>query len=354
MPGLPLGERGVLRRKLLNSLREPTLTDTEPDLTEEAPMSGKTRAATIVLTMLPAMLAGGPGLAQEPPPEPAAAERADTAEIEPFLGEWVLEVLTQQGSLNSLITFADDDGKASADFYLARLADVVIENISRTETGVMLEWNLDFGGQLVPVEMELAREGDGLAGKLEAGFFNADVKGMTKEAADAAGIIVERQPVGDDDDLALSRVEVDGQAIRLRVDRLEAPGPDYDRLESLADGEVLGPIYGKPFKFWTDADLAFEDVEVAAHNHGPTYPGVYSLWLKREGDGWKLVFNHLADVWGTMHMAEHDAGETPLSFRTLAEPAEYTEGVLEVDGAAGMLTIRWGSMEWSAPFQVAD
>lgn len=317
-------------------------------------MSGKTRAATLVLIMLPAMLAGGPGLAQEPPPEPAAAERADTAEIEPFLGEWVLEVLTQQGSLNSLITFADDDGKASADFYLARLADVVIENISRTETGVMLEWNLDFGGQLVPVEMELAREGDGLAGKLEAGFFNADVKGMTKEAADAAGIIVERQPVGGDDDLALSRVEVDGQAIRLRVDRLEAPGPDYDRLESLADGEVLGPIYGKPFKFWTDADLAFEDVEVAAHNHGPTYPGVYSLWLKREGDGWKLVFNHLADVWGTMHMAEHDAGETPLSFRTLAEPAEYTEGVLEVDGAAGMLTIRWGSMEWSAPFQVAD
>ncbi|MCY3971964.1 MAG: DUF2911 domain-containing protein [Acidobacteria bacterium] len=289
---------------------------------------------------------------QESPP--AEAPRLDTSQIEAFMGEWVLEVLTQQGSLNSLITFSDDDGKASADFYLARLADVVIENISRTETGVLLKWNLDFGGQLVPVEMDLAREGDGLAGKLEAGFFNADVKGVTKEAAEAAGIIVERQPVGDDDDLALSRVEVEGQAIRLRVDRLQAPGPDYDKLESLADGEVLGPIYGKPFKFWTDADLAFEDVEVAAHNHGPTYPGVYSLWLKREEDGWKLVFNHLADVWGTMHMAEHDAGETPLAFRTLAEPAEHTEGVLEIDGAAGMLTIRWGTMEWSAPFQIAE
>lgn len=289
---------------------------------------------------------------QESPP--AEAPRLDTSEIEPFMGEWVLEVLTQQGSLNSLITFSDDDGKASADFYLARLADVVIENISRTETGVLLKWNLDFGGQLVPVEMELAREGDGLAGKLETGFFNADVKGVTKEAAEAAGIIVERQPVGDDDDLALSRVEVDGQAIRLRVDRLEAPGSDYDRLESLADGEVLGPVYGKPFKFWTDADLAFEDAEVAAHNHGPTYPGVYSLWLKREGSGWKLVFNHLADVWGTMHMAEHDAGETPLTFRTLSEPAEETEGALEVDGNGGTLTIRWGSMEWSAPFQLAE
>ena len=315
-------------------------------------MSGKPRAATTVLATLPALLAVGPAPAQEPPPEPAAAERADTAEIEPFLGEWVLEVLTQQGSLNSLITFADDDGKATADFYLARLADVVIENISRTETGVLLKWNLDFGGQLVPVEMELAREGDGLAGKLETGFFNADVKGVTKEAAEAAGIIVERQPVGERDDLALSRVEVDGQAIRLRVDRLQAPGPDYDQLESLADGEVLGPVYGKPFKFWTDADLAFEDARVAAHNHGPTYPGVYSLWLKREGDGWKLVFNHLADVWGTMHMAEHDAGETPLALRTLSEPAEHTEGVLELDGEAGRLTIRWGTMEWSAPFRV--
>ncbi len=305
------------------------------------------------LVLVCAMIGGAAAVpGQESPP--AEASRLDTSEIEPFMGEWVLEVLTQQGSLNSLITFSDDNGKATADFYLARIADVVVENISRTETGVQLKWNLDFGGQLVPVEMDLAREGDRLTGKLETGFFNADIKGMTKEAAEAAGVVVERQPVGDDDDLALSRVEVDGQAIRLRVDRLPAPGSDYDRLDTLADGEVLGPVYGKPFKFWTDADLAFEDAEVAAHNHGPTYPGVYSLWLKREGSGWKLVFNHLADVWGTMHMAEHDAGETPLTFQTLAEPVEQTEGVLEVDGDGGTLTIRWGSMEWSAPFQIAE
>lgn len=285
---------------------------------------------------------------------PAEAPRLDTSEIQAFMGEWVLEVLTQQGSLNSLITFSDDDGKASADFYLARIADVVVENISRTETGVQLKWNLDFGGQLVPVEMDLAREGDRLTGKIETGFFNADIKGITKEAADAAGIIVERQPVGEPEDLSSSRIEIAGEAIRLRFDRLPAPGPDYDRLDALTDGEVLGPVYGKPFKFWTDTDLAFEDAEVAAHNHGPTYPGVYSLWLKREGSDWKLVFNHLADVWGTMHMAEHDAGETPLTFQTLAEPVEQTEGVLEVDGNGGMLTIRWGSMEWSAPFQIAE
>ena len=315
-------------------------------------MSGKPWTAITFLAILPPLLAGGPGLAQDPPAEPPP--RADTAEIQAFLGEWVLEVMTQQGSLNSLITFADDDGKASADFYLTRLADLVIENIARTETGVLLKWNLELGGQIVPVEMELAREGDGLAGKLETGFFNADIKGMTKEAAEAAGVVIERQPVGDRDDLDESRVEVDGQAIRLRFDRLPAPGPDYDKLETLADGEVLGPVYGKPFKFWTDADLAFEDAEVAAHNHGPTYPGVYSLWLKREGDGWKLVFNHLADVWGTMHMAEHDAGETPLTVRTLDEPAELTEGVLEMDGRSGMLTLRWGRMEWSTPFRVVE
>ncbi len=306
-----------------------------------------------VLPFLTALLLAGPALTQPPPP-PSQAPRADAAEIEAFLGEWVLEVLTRQGSLNSLITFVDDDGKASADFYLARVADVVVENVSRTETGVRLAWNQDFGGQLVPVEMDLARAGDGLVGKLETGFFNADIKGMTKEAAEAAGIVVRRQPVDDRDDLGMSRVEVGGQAIRLRFDRLPAAGADYERLGNLGDGEVLGPIFGKPFKFWTDADLAFEDVEVAAHNHGPTYPGVYSLWLKREGDGWNLVFNHLADVWGTMHMAEHDAGETPLTFRALAEPAERTEGVLETDGAGGTLTIRWGTMEWSAPFRVVE
>ncbi len=315
-------------------------------------MPGKPRVAVIVLAFLSALLPDGPGLAQEAPTAPPP--RADTSEIQAFLGEWVLEVMTQQGSLNSLITFADDDGKASADFYLARLADVVIENVARTEEGVLLKWNLDFDGQLVPVEMELARKGDGLAGKIETGFFNADIKGMTKEAAEAAGVVIQRLPVGEREDVSSSRIEIAGQAIRLRFDRLPAPGPDYDRLESLADGAVLGPVYGKPFKFWTDADLAFEDAKIAAHNHGPTYPGVYSLWLKREGDGWKLVFNHLADVWGTMHMAEHDAAETPLNVRTLDEAVEQTEGRLEVHGDGGTLTLRWGNREWSAPFRVVE
>ena len=303
-------------------------------------------ALTVALTL------AGAALAQDAPP--AKAPRLDTAEIEAFLGEWVLEALTAQGSLNSLITFSDDDGKATADFYLARLADDIVENISRTQGGLLLKWDLELGGQIVPVELELARDGDGLAGELRTAFFEATIKGMTKEAADAAGVIVRRQPVGQREDLSSSRIEIAGQAIRLRFDRLPAPGPDYDKLETLGDGEVLGPIHGKPFKFWTDADLAFEDVEVAAHNHGPTYPGVYSLWLKREGDGWKLVFNHLADVWGTMHMADHDAGETPLTFRTLAEPAAATQGALEASGDGGMLVIRWGSMEWSTPFHLAE
>ncbi len=299
-----------------------------------------------------ALTFAGAALAQDAPP--AKAPRLDTAEIEPFLGEWVLEALTDRGSLNSLITFSDDDGKATADFYLARLADDIVENITRTETGLLLKWDLDLGGQIVPVELELARDGDGLAGKLRTAFFTATIKGMTKEAADATGIVVRRQPVGQREDLSSSRIEIAGQAIRLRFDRLPAPGLDYDKLESLADGEVLGPIYGKPFKFWTDADLAFEDAKIAAHNHGPTYPGVYSLWLKREGDGWKLVFNHLADVWGTMHMADHDAGEAPLNFRTLAEPAATTQGLLEASDDGGRLVIRWGSLEWSTPFQLAE
>ena len=303
------------------------------------------------LALTAAMALAGAALAQDGPP---AKTRLDTAEIEPFLGEWVLEALTDRGSLNSLITFSDDDGKATADFYLAQIADSTVTNISRTATGLLLKWNLDFDGQLVPVELELAREDDGIAGELRTAFFNAEIKGRTKEAAEAAGIIVERQPVGDSDELSSSRIEIAGRAIRLRVDRLSAPGPDYDRLEGLADGAVLGPVYGKPFKFWTDADLAFEGAAVAAHNHGPTYPGVYSLWLKRDGDGWKLVFNHLADVWGTMHMAEHDAAETPLTFRSLDQPVAETEGALEVDGDGGTLTIRWGKMEWSAPFRIAE
>lgn len=309
-------------------------------------------ALALPLGLIVGMILAGAALAQDAPP--AETPRLDTAEIEPFLGEWVLEALTDRGTLNSLLTFSDDDGKAIADFYLARIADSTVTDISRTEIGLLLKWNLELGDQLVPVELELAREDDRIVGELRAAFFGAEIKGRTKAAAEAAGIIVERQPVGEREDLSSSRIEIAGQAIRLRFDRLPAPGPDHDRLESLEDGAVLGPVHGKPFKFWTDADLAFEDAVVAAHNHGPTYPGVYSLWLKRAGDGWKLVFNHLADVWGTMHMPEHDAGEAPLAFRTLAEPEAAIQGLLEVVDDGGRLVIRWGSMEWSAPFRLAE
>ncbi len=315
-------------------------------------MERRRNTTLTALALAAALTFAGAGQSQDaPPPE---VPRLDTAEIEPFLGEWVLEAITDRGSLNSLITFSDDEGKAIADFYLAQLADLTIDRISLTETGVLLLFEVELADQLIPVELNLAREGDELVGDLSAAFFEATIKGTTKEAAEAAGIVIERQEVGPPEDLSSSRIEIAGQAVRLRFDLLPAPGPDYDRLEGLADGAVLGPVYGKPFKFWTDADLAFEDAKIAAHNHGPTYPGVYSLWLKREGDGWKLVFNHLADVWGTMHMAEHDAAETPLNVRTLDEAVEETEGRLEMDGNGGMLTLRWGKMEWSAPFRVVE
>ena len=316
-------------------------------------MRRTTSRTTIALAFASLLAAVTTAPAQETTDAPPAPPAGD-AEIEPFLGEWVLEAITDRGSINSLITFSTEDGAATADFYLDRLADLTIDDIRSKEGGLLMLFNLEFGDQLVPVELELAREGGGLVGDLSTAFFNAEINGMTRNAAEAAGIQVQRRPVGEREDLANARLEIGDQAIRLRFDRLPAPGPDYDRLESLADGEVLQPVYGKPLKFWTDADLTFGESTVAAHNHGPTYPGVYSLWLKRADDGWRLVFNHLADVWGTMHMAEHDAAEVPLEMRSPTEPAERTKGVLEATDGGGLLTIRWGSMEWSTPFQLAE
>jgi len=312
------------------------------------------RIWTACIALLAALALGSsPVLPQDEPPAPEV--RLDASEIEPFLGEWVLEVMTDQGTLNSLLTFRDDDnGKATADFYLSQITDSTVENILRTETGVLLKWNIELGDQLVPVEVEIAREGDELRGDLRTAFFEAVIKGQTKEAAEAAGIIVERQDLREPEELSSARIEIAGQGVRVRCDRLPAPGPDYDLLDTLADGEVLGPVYGKPLKFWTDADLRFGDQVIAAHNHGPTYPGVYSLWIKRTGDGWSLVFNHLADVWGTMHLPEHDAAEAALTFSTLSEPAPEAEVELEAADVGGVLTIRWGSMEWTASFDVAE
>ena len=95
-------------------------------------------------------------------------------------------------------------------------------------------------------------------------------------------------------------------------------------------------------------------VEVPQGNVSTSYPGVYSLWLKRAENGWHLVFNHQGDVWGTMYDATTDLAEIALEHGTAQEPAEKLTLKLEESGEGGTLELAWGEHRWIANFSAAQ
>jgi hypothetical protein len=154
-------------------------------------------------------------------------------------------------------------------------------------------------------------------------------------------------------ELATAELVLDAERkIELRYDQPTTGDAAFAAIERPADGQVVAFLESRPLKLRTPVDLRFGDTVVAAHNHGPGYPGVYSLWLKHAGGEWRLVFNHLADVWGTQHDPTQDAAEVPLRAATAAEPAEKLTAVLEPADGGGTLRLRWGTVEWSVPFTV--
>ena len=128
--------------------------------------------------------------------------------------------------------------------------------------------------------------------------------------------------------------------------------PDYPKVDGLKDGELVVMTLGQAIKLSTQFDLMFGDTLVKNANFHPDYPGVYSLWLKKNGDGWSLVFNEKPDVWGTMHKDEFDVGETNLAYAELDDAEEGLKFDVQADEQRGMLTITWGKHQWKAPFTI--
>jgi hypothetical protein len=141
------------------------------------------------------------------------------------------------------------------------------------------------------------------------------------------------------------------QEIRISWEKLEVDSRDYPALEQLQAGETFAYSDGRAIKILTGLDLHFGDVEIRRGNASPDYPGVYSLWLRRTGSGWSLVFNSDADIWGTQRIPENDVAEVPLDYqRASDEAATLTLELTEAGDSEGRLRIAWGTHEWTASF----
>ena len=151
----------------------------------------------------------------------------------------------------------------------------------------------------------------------------------------------------------LAEIELAGKQLRISYPDLLTDSDDYRAFESLGTGEVSAWNSGRAVKLLAHASLSFDGVVVPYGNASPDYPGVYSLWPRRTADGWSLVFNDEADIWGSQRDATADAVEVPLEHSTADEPTEkLTIEFLEVEPGA-VLRIAWGDHQLLAAFKAA-
>ena len=151
--------------------------------------------------------------------------------------------------------------------------------------------------------------------------------------------------------------------------RLGVTEPDYANLTNAQPGEVVVLTTCAAPKFRTDFHLLFGETRIERDNVAENYPGVYSLWLKKTTEGWNLVFNWKADVWGTMHDPEADVAEIPLDYTfeeseakaiatlLLAEEkpkdAPRFKAQLTEENGEVLFTMEWGPHHWSTRFTIA-
>ncbi len=128
---------------------------------------------------------------------------------------------------------------------------------------------------------------------------------------------------------------------------------DFASIASMADGEVVRLTEAAVTRLRSEVPLQFGRVTIPTDNLAPGFPGSYAVWLKRAGRGWRLVFNHEADSWGTQHDPEFDATEIELMYSPNGLSTRPL-GVALVPTTArnGQLVIHWGANEWRADFTI--
>jgi hypothetical protein len=285
--------------------------------------------------------------------EPVATELA-VAEAEDYLGLWKIAIEVMGMNFELILNIAEVDGMVGATLDSERQAEALaIPTIVKTEAGGLeLSGELKFGDSFaLDIIINVLREGDGLGGtvKDKGGIFNADLVGtpMTQEELDS---VQGRRP-----DPTEARLLVGDKRVRIAFAELTMDSSDWTLFEQLEDGDVYTFTLSRATKMYTDLDLMFGDVLVKKENVAEDYPGVYSLWLKKTGGEWHLVFNEKPDIWGTRYDPEFDVAEVPLTVSSL-EGDPQTNFLMELNETenGGTLVIRWGNTEWSTPFTAIE
>jgi hypothetical protein len=140
-----------------------------------------------------------------------------------------------------------------------------------------------------------------------------------------------------------------------RREGLVVEGPDFNRLMSTPDGAVVELTQAPALRLSIDKAARSGNVVLRPGNQTPGFAGAYSIWLKRAGAGWRLVFNQEPDIWGSQRDPKSDVGEVDLAYAKGGDPSRPL-GVALVPTSADRwrLVLVWGPHEWAADFATAQ
>jgi hypothetical protein len=135
---------------------------------------------------------------------------------------------------------------------------------------------------------------------------------------------------------------------------LVVDGPDFARVMSTRDGAVVELTEAPALRLSIDGAVRSNQVVLRPGNQTPGFPGAYSVWLKRVGSGWRLVFNQEPDVWGSQRDPKSDVGEVELTYSKSGDPARPLLVALVPTAAdRWRMVFAWGPHEWAADFAAA-
>jgi len=296
------------------------------------------------------------GIAPHAIAEDAIPTSLDTSVAQNFVGEWVMSVNFGGRDVTFNLSLKDVKGKLGGTIDSERAPEpTAIDEMDISDEGnLIMKYEMNFSGQNFSITIDAAIAEKGLEGTLteKSGLFEAAFTAAPKVADPEAEGQRRRNRRGSAN---LTRLRLDGgESLRIFFSPLKVDSEDHQRLAELGDGEVFGYVGGRATKIFTEVDMIFPDGTVETENAAPHYPGVYSVWLRKTSDGWNLVFNEEADIWGTMYNADADATEIALEEGELDEAAATFKVELTKTDAGGQLRILWGDTVWSADFTIGD
>ncbi|MDH3205812.1 MAG: hypothetical protein OEO79_04330 [Gemmatimonadota bacterium] len=130
------------------------------------------RATVLGLTVVMSLMAAG-----MMPDRAAAQSDLDAAQAQEFMGQWLVTFETPDGPFLVELDVADEGGKVAVSA-ITLLGTQRVTDVTRSDDKLVLSWEADAQGQLIPLLVEITSDGDELAVSLELGMGDVTMTGV--------------------------------------------------------------------------------------------------------------------------------------------------------------------------------